>query len=1219
MSYITELIEHFSEETLMNFLQNKIGSLDRNQEDCNHLFSNTNISQNFNTIKIQGNAELEDQNSLIVITTKSTKQLSSRSGKKMQYDIAKKIIKNQYADAAIFVAYDNNGNFRFSFIYAEYKGTQREFSHYKRYTYYVSKDQPNRTFIKQLEEADFASLENIKEAFSVKQLTKEFYNEIQNWYAYALNELNNNTASFPAGKNEEHLIRLLTRLVFVWFIKERKLIPEEIFDEEKLKNIVKKFKTGNNYYNVILQNLFFATLNRDPQKRTFANDGNFQENKKHFGVKTLYRYADKLLITEEEFIKLLETVPFINGGLFECLDKDNDYIDGFSRNDNKRAKLPDYLFFSDEKDTDLTFFYGARKKEKVRGLINILKEYNFTADESSPIDVEVSLDPELLGHIFENLLASYNPETQTTARKSTGSYYTPKEIVDFMVDEALIHYFFNKTSIEESKLRELISYDETQPLTDEEKQKIITAIDNLKIIDPAVGSGAFPMGVLHKLVHILHKLDPDNEMWKQKQIQRLKKIKQETSGIQNTKIRNELLKDIENQKKELEKAFKNELDYSRKLFLIENSIYGVDIQPIAIQIAKLRFFLSLLIDQKIDENQKNYGILPLPNLETKFVAANTLIGLEKPKQGNLFRTPKIIQLEENYKELMKSYFSASTRTQKKRLQERAKQVRKELADELKKVNFSNETTEKIVNFDIFDQLSSADWFDPEWMFGITDGFDIVIGNPPYIQLQKAFDEQRKYADLYKNLHFKTFTRTGDIYALFYEKGMELLQENGILAYITSNKWMRAGYGEKLRKFLATHNPLILIDLGPGVFENATVDTNIILIQKNKPQKHNLKAVTLNKPLKELKQQDFVTLTDLSEKSWIILSPQEQKIKERIEEVGTPLKDWNISIYRGVLTGYNEAFIIDGKTKDALIKKDPKSAEIIKPILRGRDIKRYKAEFADLWLIFIPWHFPLHKDPTISGASVKAEKEFQKQYPAIYSHLLQYKDKLSKRNKAETGIRYEWYALQRCAASYYQEFEKEKIVYSEIVRSAQFFYDSKGYFAEATSFLLTGENVKYLTSLLNSRPVTYFFKTFYAGGGLGDEGFRYKKAFLINLPIPRISRSRQKPFETLVDYILFLKTQDKDTQSNYFEQIIDGMVYELYFEEEIKQAGCEIIKHLQNLPEITQEMSKEEKQQIIDNVFAELHSENHPVRSNLKKMQELKFVKVIEGEGEKKQK
>ena len=216
-----------------------------------------------------------------------------------------------------------------------------------------------------------------------------------------------------------------------------------------------------------------------------------------------------------------------------------------------------------------------------------------------------------------------------------------------------------------------------------------------------------------------------------------------------------------------------------------------------------------------------------------------------------------------------------------------------------------------------------------------------------------------------------------------------------------------------------------------------------------------------------------------------------------------MKDWNINIYRGILTGYNEAFIIDGKKKDELMAEDPKSAEIIRPLLRGRDIKRYSYEFADLYLLFIPWHFPLQGDPSIKGASLEAEREFENQYPAIYNHLLKYKKELSNRNKAETGIRYEWYALQRWGANYWEDFSKQKLMYSEIVREPQFYLDNDGeIFPEATSFIMTGEHLEYLYHLLHSKTATYFFKTFYAGGGLGETGYRYKKAFLENLPVPK---------------------------------------------------------------------------------------------------------------------
>ena len=253
-------------------------------------------------------------------------------------------------------------------------------------------------------------------------------------------------------------------------------------------------------------------------------------------------------------------------------------------------------------------------------------------------------------------------------------------------------------------------------------------------------------------------------------------------------------------------------------------------------------------------------------------------------------------------------------------------------------------------------------------------------------------------------------------------------------------------------------------------------------------------------------------------SWVILSPIEQSIKAKIEKVGTPLKDWDINIYRGVLTGCNEAFIISTEKRNEILEncknedERKRTAELIRPILRGRDIKRYSYDWANLWLVYIPWHFPLHLDNSIQGCSEKAEKEFQKQYPAIYNHLLGYKKQLSARNKAETGIRYEWYALQRWGANYWEDFFKPKIMYAEIVQEPKFYLDKKNFLPEATSFLLTGENLEYLVKVFNSKITAYLFKTFYAGGGLGEAGFRYKKAFFENLPIPRIDKQQIQSVE-----------------------------------------------------------------------------------------------------------
>ncbi len=824
---LVELAENFSVEILEEVFKHKFkdSSFKVIKERLYDYEDESEDNKVFEEVQELYEVELRDNNFLKVYVIKTGGELSERSSKRRQFDLAKRILSSEVGlDAGLFAFYDDNGNFRLSLVYKIYRVGKTEFSHYKRYTYFVEKGKPYRTFLKAFYEGDFSSLNGIISTFSTQPLTKEFFTEIQNWYAWALKHVWSKHVWFPGGIPEENLIRLLTRLIFVWFLKEKKLIPDSIFDEEFLKKVVKKFNEGDYYYNVILQNLFFATLNRYPDERGFAYHKNLAQNKDNFGTKTLYRYEDKILISEKEFLDIFKDIPFVNGGLFECLDEDSNYIDGFSKHEDRRAKIPDFLFFSDEREEDLSDFYGEKKKAKVRGLIKILKDYNWTADESSPIDIEVSLDPELLGHIFENLLAVYNQETQTTARKATGSYYTPKEIVDFMVEQSLFEYLKTKTNIDEDKLKAVISYEEKQlDLSEDEKKQLIEAIDSLKIIDPAVGSGAFPMGVLHRLVHVLGKIDPDNNLWYElqhkKALQEFEKVLEKSD--KDREEREKLLKEIVENFDEA----RNYPDYARKLYLIENSIYGVDIQNIAVQICKLRFFLSLVIDQKVDRKLPNFGIKPLPHLETKFVCANTLIGLEKPKQLSLSDSA-LKNLKEELKEVYKRFFRVKSRQEKKRLEERANKIRQEIKTTLKKLAFPNETIEKITNFNIFSQTEKADWFDPEWMFGVEDGFDIVIGNPPYIST-KGVDEKLK------PILEKYYGFADDFYNHFFFKGLEILKDNGILAYISSKTYWTIQTKKNLRDLLLNNTILTIFDTA-NPFENAMVDTSVIIVKKSPP-------------------------------------------------------------------------------------------------------------------------------------------------------------------------------------------------------------------------------------------------------------------------------------------------------------------------------------------------------------------------------------------------
>lgn len=392
-----------------------------------------------------------------------------------------------------------------------------------------------------------------------------------------------------------------------------------------------------------------------------------------------------------------------------------------------------------------------------------------------------------------------------------------------------------------------------------------------------------------------------------------------------------------------------------------------------------------------------------------------------------------------------------------------------------------------------------------------------------------------------------------------------------MSYITSNKYTRAGYGEALREFLLKNVKVLeYTDLnGIKVFDSATVDTSILCFEKSKSKDNKFKYLALSNEILKTCAYDIGLYKDFAEfsqnslnkESFTFSDENTSALKAKIERIGTPLKEWQgLNIYRGILTGYNEAFIITTEKRNEILAncKDEaekeRTAKLIRKMLRGRDIKRYSYEWAGLWVIFIPWHFPnVEKPKTMS----ENEQDLKEQYPSLYKHLLSHKERLSKRNKDETGIRYEWYCLQRWGANYYQEFEKEKIVYSEIVRKPQFYLDvNLNFYAEATSFILTGENLKYLIAFLNNDFVAFIFKTFYAGGNLGENGFRYKKAFLEKLPIPKINSKNQKlanELVNLVDEILKAKEQDKNANTQELENKINSLVYKLYnlTEEEIK--------------------------------------------------------------------
>ena len=1034
------------------------------------------------SIKQVGQIDIGVQPLQIFDVTVSDRVMMERNRVNIQR-LIRKVMEN-YSSAFMLFHYENDTRWDWRFTFCHKKGGQKEVTDSKRYTFLLGPGQSCRTaannFNKLYENRDTLDMSKIEDAFSVEALTKQFYRDLFEWYQWAVSDASNIT--FPNDTAiedddrddiEKKIIRMITRIMFVWFIKQKDLVPNRIFDADFLSTILKDFdpysKTEGNYYNAILQNLFFGTLNRAIKDEN-GNTRKFASSSKR-DVKTLYRYAELFSISEQEVINLFAEVPFLNGGLFECLDKTrySDGVeqcynfDGFSRNDARftdgrfkhRAVVPNNLFFAPK-----------------TGLISILSRYNFTIEENSPEEQQVALDPELLGKVFENLLGAYNPETRETARNQSGSFYTPREIVNYMVDESLIAYLGNNDFVR-SLFGSDFSFDEANA---EEYKKTAERLKRIKILDPACGSGAFPMGLLNRIVEILKRISPDENV------------------------------------------------YDLKLSVIENCLYGSDIQSIAAQITKLRFFISLICDCEKDASKPNFGIPTLPNLETKFVSANTLIAKKKrDPQGNLFENPEIEQTKRKLAEIRHKHFSAKSASTKYRLRKEDEELRGKLINLLSDDNgFAQDDAKQLAKWNPYDQNDTSSFFDPEWMFGVADGFDIIIGNPPYIQLQNNSGELAK---LYEDCGYSTFARTGDIYCLFYERGWQLLKEGGYLCYITSNKWMRAGYGDKTRGFFANKtNPLLLIDFaGVKIFESATVDTNILLFSKSDNLHKTLCAVT-NKQNKDsvnnlsdfVRQQD--TICDFSTSdSWVVLSPIEQSIKKKIEAVGTPLKDWDINIYRGVLTGCNEAFIIDTAKRDEIISncqtedERKRTAELIRPILRGRDIKKYGYVENGLFLI-----------NTHNGIRGKLPRIDINDYPAVKAHLDRYWDKISARaDKGDTP-----YNLRNCA--YLEDFFKPKIIYPNMTKYMPFAYDNQGYLTNQKCFIMTGVHLPYLTAFFNSNIFKICYRDCFPElqGGTRE----LSKIFFENIRIPQIDK--------LIEYDIENMLEDAQLGNDYADLRID---------------------------------------------------------------------------------
>ncbi|ECQ8688032.1 class I SAM-dependent DNA methyltransferase [Campylobacter coli] len=889
-------------------------------------------------------------------------------------------------------------------------------------------------------------------------------------------------------------------------------------------------------------------------------------------------------------------LPYLNSSLFEKQNIENTLEISSLSNDLK-------LFYY--KNTVLKDDKCKAKKGQVRlleYLFEFLDSFDFGSDDeqSEILSQKELISSSVLGNVFEKLNGY-----------KEGSFYTPSFITSYMCKESITKVVLDKFNaqfdLDAKNISEL-----RKSLRKEDKKAQKELLNSIKICDPAVGSGHFLVSALNVMLSIYDELNLfDEEFY----------LEVQNDEILITNHKGEFIEyKRPSTPKDKAHLIQQELFHTKK-DIIENNLFGVDINPNSCEITKLRLWIELLkhsFYQSFDD-ENYHDLKTLPNIDINIKCGNSLVSyfetgkslshypnikermskykriVKDYKEGfytdkNLI-TKEIKNLQESFKNFcLKDKFNKEIKQLTNGANEYSKKYGDFLADEHHDEKFKSFFSKNMFEFSFdekvaikefanlkkeYDNIFNLESNHPfEWRFefpeildddGNFKGFDLIIGNPPYIR-QEELKELKPH--LAKN--YKVYKGTSDIYTYFYELGFNVLKENGILSFITSNKYTRAGYGEALREFLLKNTYILkYIDLnGIKVFDSATVDTSILCFEKSKSKDNKFKYLALsNEILKTCAYniglyKDFAEFSQnsLSKESFTFSDENTSALKAKIERIGTPLKEWQgLNIYRGILTGYNEAFIITTEKRNEILAncKDEaekeRTAKLIRKMLRGRDIKRYSYEWAGLWVIFIPWHFPNVEKPK---TMLENEQDLKEQYLSLYKHLLSHKERLSKRNKEETGIRYEWYCLQRWGANYYQEFEREKIVYPCIMaKEPCFSYETSFAFAMAPANIITSNSdiLKYILAFLNSDFIYLMLIKFYMGGGIEGE---LKTNNLEKLSIPKINSKNEKLADeliNLVDEILKAKEQDKNANTQELENKINSIVYKLYnlTEEEIK--------------------------------------------------------------------